>query len=514
MANYSFVIDSSFKPFSMQEMLVPFQMYKDAFEKTEDAYMDLSQKADTFKYLSETLPEDSKARKIYEGYANGLAEQAEDLAQNGLSMANRRALTSYKRRYQGEIGRLNRADEALQEERKRRLALSSNDSSTLYANDNISIDDFLDNNKPNLYSVSGNDLYKRGLEIGASGSSRMYSDPKVSQVTDYYQDIFNTQGITPEAIAAFRRDLSTIPEFADAVTSTLKEKGVTDNLTGSNYERAKESVINGIVNGAIYKRNDSIQRDYSVMTASEAAANQRQKEQNKLEREKFNYMKQKDQREENFFYTHDANGNRTGYNTAVLGDGENVPNGFYRDPNDGKLKRTPKGYKPDTSSPTGLVKDDSSGSSSSKQEKYDNKLLALKSDDLANNKGFDVQANGNRYHYNYIGAIAAQNGGWVSGAIGDDVPHRGWGFTSSSNVMNARGNFSAEGADDAGKKGMRVLSTSEMQTLLANNPELSNEIGKRIKAANVDPNSADIQIIEVPNEKGNARKGYLIAVHQ
>lgn len=264
-----FVIGSNFHPFTMQEQLVPFQMYKDAFERTEDAYMDLSQKADTFKYLSETLPEDSKARQIYEGYANGLAEQAEDLAQNGLSMANRRALTSYKRRYQGEIGRLNKADEALQEERKRRLALSSNDSSTLYANDNISIDDFLDNNKPNLYSVSGNDLYKRGLEIGASGSSRMYSDPEVSKVTKYYQDIFNTQGITPEAIAAFRRDLSTIPEFADAVTSTLKEKGVTDNLTGSNYERAKESVINGIVNGAIYKRNDSIQQNLGVLTAAQ-----------------------------------------------------------------------------------------------------------------------------------------------------------------------------------------------------------------------------------------------------
>lgn len=511
MSNYSFVVSSSFHPFSMQEMLVPFQMYKDAFEKTEDAYMDLSQKADTFKYLSETLPEDSKARQIYEGYANGLAEQAEDLAQNGLSMANRRALTSYKRRYQGEIGKLNKADEALQEERKRRLALSSNDSSTLYANDNISIDDFLDNNKPNLYSVSGNDLYKRGLEIGASGSSRMYSDPKVSQVTKYYQDIFNTQGITPEAIAAFRKDLSTIPEFADAVTSTLKEKGVTDNLTGSNYERAKESVINGIVNGAIYKRNDSIQRDYSVMTASETAADQRQREQNKLQREQFEYMKQKDQRDENFFYTHDANGNRTGYNTANLGD---ATNGFYRDPQDkGKIKRVPPGYKPDASSPTGLVKDDSSSSSSSKQEQYNNKLLALNSDDLANNKGFDVQANGNRYHYNYIGAIAAQKGGWVSGAIDDDVPHRGWGFTSSSNVMNKCGNFSAENADATGKKGMKVLSTDEMQTLLANNPELSNEIEKRIKAANVDPNSADIQIIEVPNEKGNARKGYLIAAH-
>lgn len=517
MANYGFVIDSSFKPFSMQEMLVPFQMYKDAFEKTEEAYMDLSQKADTFKYLSETLPEDSKARKIYEGYANGLAEQAEDLAQNGLSMANRRALTSYKRRYQGEIGRLNKADEALQEERKRRLALSSNDSSTLYANDNISIDDFLDNNKPNLYSVSGNDLYKRGLEIGASGSSRMYSDPKVSQVTKYYQDIFNTQGITPEAIAAFRRDLSTMPEFADAVTSTLKEKGVTDNLTGSNYERAKESVINGIVNGAIYKRNDSIQRDYSVMTASEAATDQRQREQNQLQREQFNYTKQKDQREENFFYTHDANGNRTGYNTAVLGgNGENVPNGFYRDPKDGKLKRTPKGYKPDASSPTGLVKDDSQSSNTSTQTTEANALLALKGKDLASNSGFSVSANGNRKHYMYVGAIQPQKGaedGYVSGAIGDDVPGRTWDFTSSSNVMNW-GNFSAEGMDSSGKKGARVLSSNEVNSLYATNPAIKNHVQELMKKQpDYSPNAVyDIQIIEVPSEKGNSRKDYLIAV--
>lgn len=514
MSSNPYVIDGGYKPFSMQEMLVPFQFYKEEYDKAEARLEDIADKAKRYEYLSKNLPEDSVARQIFEGYDNDLQSMSSDFQENGLSQSNVGALNSLRQRYQGEIGRLDRAQTALEEEQKLRRTISAQDPSMLYATDNLNIDTFLDNKKPNLYSVSGNDLYKRGLEIGASGSSRMYSDPKVSQVTTYYQDIFNTQGITPEAIAAFRRDLSTIPEFADAVTSTLKEKGVTDNLTGSNYERAKESVINGIVNGAIYKRNDSIQRDYSVMTASEAAADQRQREQNQLQREQFNYMKQKDQREENFFYTHDANGNRTGYNTAVLGgNGENVPNGFYRDPKDGQLKRTPKGYKPDASSPTGLVKDDSSDSSNSKKEQYDNKLLALNSDDLANNKGFDVQANGNRYHYNYIGAIAAQNGGWVSGAIGDDVPHRGWGFTSSSNVMNKWGNFSAENADATGKKGMRVLSTSEMQTLLANNPELSNEIGKRIKAANVDPNSADIQIIEVPNEKGNARKGYLIAVH-
>lgn len=514
MSNYSFVVSSSFHPFSLQEMLVPLEYYKNAYDKADEQYNDLQDKSDAFKYLSETLPEDSKARQIYEGYANGLREQAEDFAQNGLSMANRRALSSYRKRYAGEIGRLSKADEALQKEIDRRTALSANDPTILYATDNLSIDDFLDRKRPNNYSVSGNTLYQRGLQIGAADSARIWSNPKVQNINKYYQDFITTNGRRPEILTAWRRDLASIPELQDSLNATLKEFDVPNNLKGAAYERAKEAVINGIMNGATYKRNDSIQRDYSVMTASEAAADQRQREQNQLQREQFNYMKQKDQREENFFYTHDANGNRTGYNTAVLGDnGENVPNGFYRDPKDGQLKRTPKGYKPDASSPTGLVKDDNSDSSNSKQEQYNNKLLALNSDDLANNTGFDVQANGNRYHYSYIGAIAAQNGGWVSGAIGDDVPHRGWGFTSSSNVMNKLGNFSAEDADATGKKGMRVLSTSEMQTLLANNPELSNEIGKRIKAANVDPNSADIQIIEVPNEKGNARKGYLIAVH-
>ena len=269
MANYNFVIDSSFKPFSMQEMLVPFQMYKDAFEKTEDAYMDLSQKADTFKYLSETLPEDSKARQIYEGYANGLAEQAEDLAQNGLSMANRRALTSYKRRYQGEIGRLSKADEALQKEIDRRTALSANDPTTLYATDNLSIDDFLDRKKPNDYSVSGDKLYQRGLQIGASDSSRIWSNPKVKDVNDYYQDFITTNGRSPEVLNAWRRDLMSIPELNDSLNATLKEFGVTDNLKGINLERAKESVINGIINGSTYKRNDAIQQNLGVLTADQ-----------------------------------------------------------------------------------------------------------------------------------------------------------------------------------------------------------------------------------------------------
>ena len=140
MANYDFVVDSSFKPFSLQEMLVPYTAYKDAFENVEAAYIDLSDKSDKFKYLSKTLPEGSKAREIYEGYANDLSKQAEDLAKNGLTLSNRRALTNMKRRYQGEIGRLVTADEALQRERELRRQMSAKDPSMMYADEILNID--------------------------------------------------------------------------------------------------------------------------------------------------------------------------------------------------------------------------------------------------------------------------------------------------------------------------------------------------------------------------------------
>ena len=168
---YDLVVDSGFQPFSMQEMLTPFMMYKDAYDKTEEAYTQLSSEADKFKYLSETLPEGSKSRQLYEGYANELNQQAQDLAANGLSMSNRRALTNLKRRYQGEIGRLISADAAMQEEKKLRRA--NKDTSMLYAQDNLSVDDFLDGATPNLYGISGEDLRKEAAQYAQAASSRI-----------------------------------------------------------------------------------------------------------------------------------------------------------------------------------------------------------------------------------------------------------------------------------------------------------------------------------------------------
>lgn len=272
MANYAFVVDNSFQPFSMQEMLVPFSAYKDAYEKSEEQYNDLSNKSDKFKYLSETLPEGSKARKLYEGYANDLAKQAEDLAHNGLSMSNRRALTSLRRRYQGEIGRLLQADEAMREEKKLRRSLSAQDSSMLYAIDNLDIDSFLDGETPNLYNISGNELYTRGAAAGKAASSRVFSAGDAgSTLNGYYRDYVQKMGYSRDTIQKFYKDMSAIPELQMAADAILEERGVNQNLTGNNLQRARQSVINGMIDGAIYQENHNPTRDLGVLTPGEKA---------------------------------------------------------------------------------------------------------------------------------------------------------------------------------------------------------------------------------------------------
>ena len=267
--NFSLIIEPSYAPMSMQEMLTPFMMYKDAYEKSEEAYNELSSQSDKFKYLSETLPEGSKARQLYEGYANELNSQAQDLARNGLSMGNRRALTNLRRRYQGEIGRLVSADAAMQEEKKLRRTMNAKDSSMLYATDNMSIDDFLDGATPNLYSVSGDELRKEGAQYAQAASSRIYGNTQISNINKYFQEIAQTQGYSPEVMAAWRENLESIPEFNQAVKDIMDARGVSGNLTGVNIDRARQSIINGIMEGSVYQEKRSLQQNPGVLTAAQ-----------------------------------------------------------------------------------------------------------------------------------------------------------------------------------------------------------------------------------------------------
>ena len=502
MPNYSYVINNSFRPFSMQEMLVPFNAYKEAYEQADETYTDLTSKADKFKYLSENLPEGSKARQLYEGYANELNAQAADLATNGLSMNNRRALSNLRRRYSGEIGRLDEAQTRLDKEIDLRRQMSIKDPTMLYALDNLDIDMYLDNNTPNLYGISGNDLYTRGQNAGKAASSRIYNFGDLgSTLGGYYRMWGERNGYSADSINAFRANASAIPELQQAADDILRETGAYSNLTGNNLERARQGVINGIIDGAVYKEDINPTRDLGVMSRAEQDASARAWVNTNIAKEKWDEEKKDLDIERQLRYNYDEDGNVIGYNPSYT----NMDN--YELTPDGKWRRK-------TSSKSPIEKAEASSAKAKGTE-----LMKLKKADLAHNEGFDVTFGDNRHHYDYIGALTNSRGKWRYGAIGDDVPGHGWGFQSSSNVESKWGNFSAEGSDSPD---MRVLSSDDVTRLLSQNPELleafNAQVSSYLEKMGVDPNSdaalnLDIQLIEVPNEKDSKKKGYLIAVH-
>lgn len=268
MPNYSFVIDSSFRPFSFDEMLKPWSIYSNAYEKVEDTYNEYMKKADTFKYLADETADDPKARAIYEGYANDLRSQAEDLAKNGLSIANRRALTSLKQRYQGEIGLLERADEQLKELRKGRNALAAAGKTMLYSNDNPRLSDFIgEGNDFNRYAIDAADLRTRGNALGKAMSSREYSNDEAGSILQNQYKIWRqTHGI--QDIGSFMQS----DAVRRAVDSELVASGAADNLSGRNLALARQNIMNGIYEGAIYEETNKPLENGEYIGAKERAS--------------------------------------------------------------------------------------------------------------------------------------------------------------------------------------------------------------------------------------------------
>ena len=157
--------------------------------------------------------------------------------------------------------------------------MNAKDNSMLYANDNLTIDDFLGNNTPNLYSVSGNDLRTLGMNAGKAASSRIYSaGDEGPTLGGYYRKWTERNGYSADSINAFRENAATIPELQQAADAILAERGVYENLTGANLERARQSVINGIIDGAIYKEESKPVEDRGKISAGQAASLALQKE--------------------------------------------------------------------------------------------------------------------------------------------------------------------------------------------------------------------------------------------
>ena len=285
--NFSYVVDSSFQPFSMQEMLTPFMAYKEAYEQNEAAYMDLTDKADKFKYLSETLPEGSQARQIYEGYANDLKAQAEDLASSGLTMGNRRALTGLKRRYQGEIGRLAEADMRRRAQIAEQQKIALQDPTRIFSRDASlsTIDDYLDNPDLSYKSYSGALLTQQVGQAASNLAKQLRDQIKTGRIDAYTKTWMEERGFDAADVLNAIEHPNNMTSSKARILNALIEDAVKSSRVGEwgnneAYEAAKQYARQGLWNSigqiqvhsfADYAAQKELDFNYKMREADEAA---------------------------------------------------------------------------------------------------------------------------------------------------------------------------------------------------------------------------------------------------
>ena len=100
--NYSLTVNSTFNPYSLQELLPIYQANAQAQYQAEEAFSQLQMKADQWEKLANNA-QDADVYNTYKAYSNQLKTAADDILNNGINTASRRNLMNMRAQYASNI---------------------------------------------------------------------------------------------------------------------------------------------------------------------------------------------------------------------------------------------------------------------------------------------------------------------------------------------------------------------------------------------------------------------------
>lgn len=248
-ANY-LTVNTQFNPYTLQEMLVPYQMYGEEYRRREDLQNQYSDAADVLgAYLD--MERDKKAYAAYNAYKNALDAAATDLSTNGLSAANRKSLNNLRRRYNTEITPISAAIESRKNYIEDYDALRAKDP-TLLSSINpsaVSVDAFLNGKTPDRLDVYGSQIYSRMEAQAKAASQRMQYDPQFFKTMgDQYWAIKQRKGFNSYDTQRFLQNMMSIPELGTMINSVMQSTGAYE-LPEAERNKALQYAVEGTLAG-------------------------------------------------------------------------------------------------------------------------------------------------------------------------------------------------------------------------------------------------------------------------
>lgn len=257
MATAYTTIGSKFQPYTLAEMLVPYQTYKQEFDKREELYNTYAENTGLIgSQLDDTLDKDLMDA-VYNPYMQELNQAAATLSSKGLSSENRKTLQNLRRRFGSDIAPIKVATEARAEARKNWDKLSSQDR-TLMTNANPyyqAVSNYMNGKSPETYYVSGNELYGRGKALAEAFSRTLRDVPEGEALANtlggQYYRITKQYGPDSKQMQDFMNDVAdSIPELRSQIEDILNNTDIgKQGFTQEDRNKAEQYIIEGMKAG-------------------------------------------------------------------------------------------------------------------------------------------------------------------------------------------------------------------------------------------------------------------------
>ena len=244
MANYSLTVNSTFNPYSLQELLPIYQANAQAQYQAEEAFSQLQMKADQWEKLANNA-QDTDVYNTYKAYSNQLKAAADDILNNGINTASRRNLMNMRAQYASNIIPIEEAYNKRQQQAQILWQARLQDP-TLIAQDpsELGLSYYMKNPTYTPQSYSGKLLTAQSAQAAQNLAKTLSSYGKGEPIDSYTNTFIQKHGLTRDDIQKYLNGETTATnKVLGAIYQQVYDSSQIGNWANENQRRQAANFI-------------------------------------------------------------------------------------------------------------------------------------------------------------------------------------------------------------------------------------------------------------------------------
>lgn len=285
--NYSLTVNSTFNPYSLQELLPIYQANAQAQYQAEEAFSQLQMKADQWEKLANNA-QDADVYNTYKAYSNQLKAAADDILNNGINTASRRNLMNMRAQYASNIIPIEEAYNKRQQQAQILWQARLQDP-TLIAQDpsELGLSYYMKNPNYTPQSYSGKLLTAQSAQAAQNLAKTLSSYGKGEPIDSYTNTFIQKHGLTRNDIQKYLNGETTATnKVLGAIYQQVYDSSQIGNWANENQRRQAANFIKQGMWSAIgqdtvqamenfeARENYKLQQQLALMQAQQQQQNQ------------------------------------------------------------------------------------------------------------------------------------------------------------------------------------------------------------------------------------------------